>query len=324
MSEFWHEKHVLVTGGAGMIGSALVKLLYNAGAQVAVIDNFSRGNTRVQGVAYIIADASNPQIYSEVFHRFSPTHIFNLVATVAGVEFNSKNQFKMFSENAQLQLVPLQAAVEYGRARFLQVSSVCVYAPGYNSPARECPIGHVAVQAEPTEANAGYSQSKRIGELAVQIAVRDGLDAIVVRPTNVYGINDHFDERAHVIPSLIDKTMYDEVIHVNSGSGVVREFINSKDVAIGMINAMEFGVNGDTYVLGSTGDSVSMATLAELIRDVCGMQHKQIVYGVTAPGIDDRRFTDCKRTYRKLKWKPTINLRNGLREMVDWYRGKGR
>jgi nucleoside-diphosphate-sugar epimerase len=324
MSEFWHDKRAIVTGGAGLVGSALVKYLLLANAQVTVIDNFSNGNVSIPGVAYVIADASNPQVYPELLHRFSPTHIFNLCATVAGVEFNSKNQFKMFSENAQLQLVPLQAAVNYGRARFLQVSSVCVYAPGYNSPARECPINDVAVQAEPTEANAGYSQAKRIGELAVQVAARDGFDAIVVRPTNVYGINDHFGERAHVIPALIDKTMYDEIIHVNSGSGVVREFINSKDVAIGMMNAMEFGVNGDTYVLGSTGDSVSMATLAELIRDVCGMQRKQIVYGMTAPGIDDRRFTDCKRTYRKLKWKPTINLRDGLREMVDWYKGKGR
>ena len=228
----------------------------------------------------------------------------------------------MFSENVQLQLVPLQAAVNYGRARFLQVSSVCVYAPGYNSPAKECPIGHIAVQAEPTEANAGYSQAKRIGELAVQIAVRDGFDAIVVRPTNVYGINDHFGERSHVIPSLIDKTMYDDVIYVNSGSDVVREFINSKDVALGMMSAMEFGVKGQTYVLGNTGDSVTMSTLAELIRDVCRMGHKQIVYGITAPGIDDRRFTDCKWTYKQLKWRPVVDMRVGLQNMVDWYKGR--
>jgi nucleoside-diphosphate-sugar epimerase len=324
VSEFWHDKRAIVTGGAGMVGSALVKYLLLAKAQVTVIDNFSNGFSKLPGAAYVITDASNPQNYPDIFRRFAPTHIFNLAATVAGVEFNSKNQFKMFSENAQLQLVPLQAAVNYGRARFLQVSSVCVYAPGYNSPARECPINDIAVQAEPTEANAGYSQSKRIGELAVQISVRDGLDAIVVRPTNVYGINDHFGNRAHVIPALIDKTMYDEVIHVNSGSGVVREFINSKDVALGMMNAMEFGVKGETYVLGNTGDSMAMATLAELIRDVCGMQHKQIVYGVTAPGIDDRRFTDCKRTYMKLKWRPVVDMRFGLQNVVDWYKGKVR
>ena len=105
MSEFWHDKRVIITGGAGMIGSALVKYLLLANAQVTVIDNFSNGNVSLPGAAYVPADASNPQIYPELLHRFAPTHIFNLVATVAGVEFNSKNQFKMFSENAQLQLV---------------------------------------------------------------------------------------------------------------------------------------------------------------------------------------------------------------------------
>ena len=298
-----------------MIGSRLVLNLLRNDASVFVIDDNSRGKVQISGAEYAQIDATN---YDDVLFHFdyhNITHIFNLAAYVAGVTFNMTHQFEMFAKNIELQTLPLHAAVTYGGAPFLQTSSVCVYGPGQNSTAREFHF-----TGEPTAANAGYSYAKRFGETAAKLASSETFRAVIVRPTNAYGVNDYFDRRAHVIPALIKKVLYDDEIVVNSSRFVKREFIFADDVAVGMMKALQHGEGGHAYLLGCTGESITIEGLVELIRQLCGMDHKKIVYNETPAGVDEMRFTDCRDTYRALKWMPRTALREGLMQVIEWYR----
>jgi nucleoside-diphosphate-sugar epimerase len=133
----------------------------------------------------------------------------------------------MLEKNLLTQMTPLRIAHEYGVKRYLNVSSVCVYAPGYNSPAVE----ENGFEGRPTKANEAYSLSKRISEKLAIWYANAGLHTVRVRPTNVFGPGDWFDGRAHVIPALIKKALENDMIEVNGTGREVREFIYVDDVA---------------------------------------------------------------------------------------------
>lgn len=313
---YWHGTRACVLGGCGMIGHQLVRLLLEANSSVCVIDDISRGQQYLQGAAYIHSDVGDTASLTSAFYRYNPTHVFNLAAYVAGVEYNMGHQFMMFDLNVRLLLPPIRACLAMSiRPRFLQTSSVCVYGDDANDPAVEHTMG-----GYPASANRGYSYAKRTGEMAAAIAASSGMHTVVVRPTNCYGPADYFDDRAHVIPALIRKALSDEpFLRVNSSSDVKREFIYSRDVAEGMMAAMQLGQSGEVYNLGNPAGRVSMATLVDMILDACGVS-KPYEFSVTEPGIDRSRTTDSSWANRKLLWTPNTSLEIGLRNTVEWYR----
>lgn len=314
----WNGKRVVVTGGAGMIGGELVRLLLDAGASVVVLDNFSRGNRRIDGAEYAYGDAGNEGVCRDVLKGADA--VFNLAAEVAGVEFNQSHQFWMFWRNIRVLMMPLRIAAEYGVKRFLQTSSVCIYAPEYNHPCRE-ENGLIGV---PTKENRGYSLAKRMGEYMAKWCAEEGLHTVIVRPSNVYGPYDYFDERAHVIPALIRKTVEDEEIIVNGSGKERREFIYSTDVAHGMMAALARGRPGQVYNLGTDGHTcVSIKELAEMIRRIVGVD-KPIVFKRMFSGGDEARWSDCTKAYEELGWRASIGLEEGLRRVVRWYLAQGR
>jgi GDP-L-fucose synthase len=180
-------------------------MLVERGAEVIVMDNFSRGqNADMHGAWYRYDDwdASDIDACRSVFH--DAYAVFNLAAACGGVYFNMSHQLEQLVDNIKLQTAPIQAAVECGVKRFLQVSSVCVYPNELNDPAVE----KNGLAGEPEASNAGYSWAKRIGEIAAHLAFKDtDTHYVIVRPTNMYGERDYCDEKAHVIPALIKKFM---------------------------------------------------------------------------------------------------------------------
>jgi GDP-L-fucose synthase len=311
---FYQGRKVVVTGGAGMVGSSLVTELVKRGADVLVQDDFSRGKTYVTGARYVTTDAGSYAACKKACE--GAFALFNLAAAVAGVEFNQYNHGLMFDANMRLQATPMLAAAAAGVPHVLQVSSVCVYAPEYNSPARE-DYGRIG---EPHPANGGYAWAKRMGERA---ALWAGIEhAVIVRPSNIYGPRDYFDERAHVIPALIRKALRDGAIRVNGSGHERREFIYVDDVARGMLVALERGQHGEAYNIGTSGDTVvSIRQLVELVQAATETQSKAVEFANDYDAGDPARQSDASRL-RALGWQHEIGLLEGIERTADWYKGR--
>ena len=311
MSNFYSGRRVIVTGGAGFAGSHLVEALILRGAQVIVLDDFSRGREYIDGAFYTKCDVGD---YLACFNGFKKADIvFNLAATVAGVLYNQNHHLEMFDSNLRLLTAPVIAARDMGIPYFLQVSSVCVYAPEWVSGSVE----EFGRAGEPVDANAGYSWSKRMGE---RVALWGGLPhVVVVRPSNLYGPRDYFDDKAHVIPALIRKAITDDEIRVHGTGLEMREFLYVEDVAEGMIAALEHGSNGGIYNLGTHSRTViSIANLIAMIQDITNTKHKQVTF-IGGNAGDSARWSDCVKAETELKWRAKTDLREGLTKTVEWY-----
>jgi GDP-L-fucose synthase len=310
---FWTGKRVIVTGGAGFVGSHLVELLLSEEAQVVVLDDFSRGSMKAQGASYFRTDVGGAR--ASVFYE-NAFAVFNLAAHVAGVIYNQKNHLEMFHQNMRLLSAPLLAAEQAGASRFLQVSSVCAYAPENLTPCEESK----GQEGQPTPANEGYSWAKRMGERVAGWS--SAPHVVTVRPSNIYGPRDYFDERAHVIPALIKKALDDERIIVNGTGNEWREFLYVEDAARGMMHALEHGAHGEAYNLGTGGDTcVPIRVLVKMIQQATNTERKPVVFSADHDAGDEKRYSDCSKI-RALGWKHQIGLDEGLFNTVEWFAGR--
>lgn len=311
---FWRDKQCLVIGGAGFIGKHLVQRLLKSGAQVKVLDDLSRGN-RGELTELVYGDCSDEGICRDAMK--DQQYVFNLAAWVAGVDYNQRHQSEMYMKNWMAQMTPMRIAAEYQIERYLSVSSVCVYAPGFNAPCVE----KFGFKGEPTRANLGYALAKRAGERMAIWYAEEGLHTVRVRPSNVYGPGDWFDERAHVIPALIRKTIENDKIVVNGTGRERREFLYVTDAARGMMNALQFGRAGDGYNLGTDAHtSVSIAELARLIRIDVGVPGKPIVFERRFDSGDSMRWSNASKAHLELRWRHEVEIEEGLQKTVEWYK----
>jgi GDP-L-fucose synthase len=310
-NSFWNHTKVLIIGGCGMIGSQLVELLITQGAQVRVMDDLSRGTTRIPAAEYTYSDAGDEHHCRAMFHDREV--IFNLAATVAGVIYNVDHHYQMFTENYRVLETPVRVAKEYHTPHYLQTSSVCVYAPEWNHPCLE----KNGLLGDPHPANLGYALAKRMGERLAHWAQLP--HAVIVRPSNVYGPRDYYDDRAHVIPALIEKCLTTNPVQVYGTGEEIREFVHSQDVARGMMLVMEHGLPDQAYNLGvGESEAISVYDLVCLIQEITGTTNKSIEF-LGGSGGDPKRWSEITRS-RDLGYSPTVSLRDGLTQTITWYR----
>src|SRR6266581_7495664 len=205
-NSFWEGKRVLVTGGAGFIGSHLVEALSQSNAELSVVDSFENGSQ-----SYIESALGNVELIKGDLRDFDRCLdackdveiVLNLAAKVAGVAYNSKHPADMFRTNLKIGMNMLEAARLCEVERFLNVSSACVYRRDSPVPTTE----DEAFVGDPEPSNLGYGWAKRVLELQARLYSQEyGMQVVNVRPFNSYGPRDHFDvEAGHVIPSLIKK-----------------------------------------------------------------------------------------------------------------------
>ncbi len=311
---FYANQRVIVTGGCGMVGSHLVEALLALGARVTVLDTYDRGQNLIHGAHFKHGDAGHFEVCRETFR--DAFAVFNLAATVAGVGYNQTHHAEMFASNMRLQSTPMIAAAACEVPHVLQTSSVCVYAPEYNHPALEAN----GQKGEPHPANAGYAWAKRMGE---RVALWANLaHCVIVRPSNIYGPRDYFDDKAHVIPALIRKAIHNEEIVVNGSGKEEREFIYVEDVVRGMLTALEFGAHQGVYNLSTDGQTcVSIAHLAEIIQKVTGTTEKPVRYTAAYdPGDTDRWSSGAAFASLVATSVPVHPLPNGILRTVAWYK----
>lgn len=322
MSNFWKNKKVLVTGGAGFIGSHVVENLVNRGAQVRVIDNLQNGEKEnliavKDVIEFVSGDCCNEKDALRACN--GQDVVFNIAARVGGIEYNRTHQATMMHDNLLLETVVIEAARQAHVERFLTVSSACVYPRNCSIPTPETE----GLMDEPELTNGGYGWAKRMGEYFGKYYQEEfGMKVGIVRPYNCYGPRDHFaPDTSHVIPALIKRVFDKENPVIVWGSGrQTRAFLYVTDMAEGMIQSIEKYPTSDPINLG-TDEEVSIKDLIQKIIKYSGIQ-TEIKFDITKPDGSPRRNSENTKMLEKVGFIPKIFLNEGLKKTINWYKKK--
>lgn len=317
--------HTYVTGGCGFVGSHLVERLLAYGHFVTILDNLSRGkNFPMLKTGYRLCMAD----LAERCPDFEPDSVvFHLAAKVTGIEYNRFHHYDMQMTNEAINHNVFEAVRRSRPKLFVYTSTACVYPPDAPVPTPES----AAVYGNPEPTNWGYGIAKWSGEQAVKaLCLEYGIPCIIVRPSNMCGLRDHYDEESsHVIPALIKRVLDGENPVVVWGSGnQTRSFLNASDAARAFVELMYFGcINGaPEAIIVNIGHSreVSIRDLAELIVGVCveeGLETTpRIVYDISKPDGYPRRAADTTWLKHLIGWVPDKPLKDTVREMVLEYK----
>ncbi len=309
---FYKGKKVLVTGGTGLIGRPLVEMLIDRGAKVFVVslDDPSRAPKKCKFVRADLREFSNCMSVCKDMDI-----VFHLAGIKGSPKMTEKQPASFFVPTISFNTNVMEAARRQGVLRYLFTSTVGVYAPA------EVFYEDDVWKTFPSVNDRFAGWAKRMGELQAQAyKIEYGWDKIsIVRPANVYGPYDNFDPgTAMVIPSLIKRALDGENPLVVWGDGSpIRDFIYSKDVALGMMLAIEKGV--DIPVNLGSGTGVTIKNLAETITRLVPGGPIRIVWDKAKPKGDKKRLMDMTRAKKLLRFKPTISLEQGIKETMDWY-----
>jgi len=314
----WKDSKILVTGGAGFIGSHLVEKLLDIGSEVYVADNFSRGS-RENIAPYLNKIHLYPVDLTKLENCIKVTkdvdYVFHLAASVGGIQYIKKENVGGLTPSILMNTNMLEAARINDIKRFLFTSSACVY--------RE-KSGELNVfkeeDAEPANPATTYGWAKILGEIQCKAYYFDyGIKCSIVRIFNAYGENENLDPKwSHVIPSLIRKAiLYPKERFVIFGNGKQeRAFLYVKDCVDGLLLAMEKIEDADPINLGSE-EIISIDELARKIVKLSGKNIK-IEYDTSKPQGTRRYCADTTKMKKVLGWTPKTPLNEGLKRTFEW------
>jgi len=321
-------KRILVTGGAGMIGSNLVKkLVRDKAGEVRVADNLWRGkrqNLQDETGQYVIdmekdffeVDLRAPEACERAVDGMD--EIYHLADIVAGIEYVFANQRKIFHDNVVIDTNVLNAAAKAGAKRFLYMGTACSYPKSMQYGVDAPPL--VEDDVIPAEPESAYGWSKLVGELQTELYGQETeMLTGILRCHNVYGTpTDLSPNTSQVIPALIAKAvLYPSQEFIVWGSGSQgRSFLHVDDVIDGLVLLMEKGMgNGATQI--GTNYCTSIRELAEMIVKISG-KNIEIKYDLSKPEGDKGRCADCTKAEKLLAWTPRVTLEEGLGRLYDW------
>ncbi|QPD04796.1 MAG: GDP-L-fucose synthase [Candidatus Nitrospira kreftii] len=308
MPFFWSDKRVVVTGGAGFLGSFVVDQLRAKGCEQIVVPR-SRDYDLVQ------MDAVK-QLYGDT----KPDVVIHLAARVGGIGANQANPGRFFYDNLMMGAQLIEVGRQQGLKKFVATGTICAYPKFAPIPFKEDDIWN----GYPEETNAPYGLAKKM-MLAQSQAYRQqyGFNSIVLFPVNLYGPRDNFDlETSHVIPALIRKCAAAKeegraFITLWGDGSPTREFLYVEDAAEGILLAAE-KYDGDLPVNLGTGEEVRIHDLATIIAAEVGFIG-QIQWDATKPNGQPRRCLDVSRAKQLFGFQARHNLRDGLKNTVQWF-----
>ena len=311
---FWRDRRVIVTGGAGFLGSFVVKRLQSRGAAEIIIPRSRDYDLRdIDAIRQLMRDAT---VAGKV-----PDMLIHLAAHVGGIGANRKYPAEFFYDNLMMGVPLMHEAWKAGVGKFVAIGTVCAYPKYTPVPFKEEDLWN----GYPEETNAPYGLAKKM--LLVQSqAYRQqyGYNSIFLLPVNLYGPGDNFDpESSHVIPALIRKCLEakergdDHIVAWGDGSPT-REFLYVEDAAEGILLATERYNSSEPVNLGSSFE-ISIKDLLETIVRLTDFKGK-IVWDTSKPNGQPRRKLDVSKAKALFGFESRTSFEEGLKKTIEWYK----
>jgi GDP-L-fucose synthase len=302
---------VVVTGGAGFLGSFVVEQLRARGCKHIFVP---------RSAEYDLVDgAAVRRLYTDC----KPDLVLHLAARVGGIGANRQNPGKFFYDNLMMGVQLLEEGRRAGLSKLVAIGTICAYPKFAPIPFREDDLW----SGYPEETNAPYGLAKKM--LLVQseaYRAQYGFHSVVLFPVNLYGPRDNFDlETSHVIPAMIrkiDEAMHsrrDEVVLWGDGSPT-REFLYVEDCAEGILAAAERYDSSEPVNLGC-GQEISIGELAATIGRLMGYSGR-FRYDTSKPNGQPRRALDVSRAQARFGWTARTPFEEGLRRTIAWWRSR--
>ena len=304
----WSGKRVVVTGGAGFLGSFVVEKLRARGCQNIFVPRSAEYDLREREQIM--------RLYAEA----QPHVVIHLAAVVGGIGANQQNPGRFFYDNAIMGIELMECARQYGVEKFVALGTICAYPKYAPIPFKEDNLW----DGYPEETNAPYGLAKKMMLVQAQAyRAQYGLNAIYLLPVNLYGPRDNFDlESSHVIPALVRKFAEAneggrrEVVLWGDGSPT-REFLYVEDAAEGTLLATECYDGAPPVNLG-TGEEIAIRDLASIIAAETGFDG-DVIWDTSKPNGQPRRCLDVSRAKEVFDFQATHSLREGLVKTIAWY-----
>jgi len=304
----WESHSIIVTGGNGFLGSAVVGKLKSRGYNNIVVPRSREYDLRKE------------QDIRRLFDMAKPTMVIHLAAVVGGIGANRDNPGKFFYDNAVMGIQLMELSRQYSVEKFVGVGTICAYPKFTPVPFKEDDLWN----GYPEETNAPYGLAKKMMLVQGQAYRQQyGFNAIYLLPVNLYGPGDNFDPTSsHVIPALIKKCLdakrnAEQEILVWGDGSATREFLFVEDAAEGVILASE-AYNSPEPVNIGTGSEISIKELTNLIVRLSGFKGK-VTWDATKPNGQPRRMLDTTRAERSFNFRARTKFEEGLQKTILWY-----
>lgn len=299
------KKKLLVLGGSGLVGSAVVRLAKN--------------KFKILYPTRSDLNLFNKKKVDYYFKKEKPYYVINCAGKVGGINANSTYVADFIYENIVMQSNIIFASHNYKVNKLVFLGSSCIYPRNCKQPIKE----EYLLTSSLEKTNEFYAIAKIAGLKMIEAFNKQYKhNFISVMPTNIYGINDNFHpENSHVVPALIEKIfngyMNDKKTVKLWGTGnALRDFLYVDDVAKALLFLTKNYYKHELINVGS-GKEVSIKYLAKLISNIIGYKGK-IIFDSTYPDGTPRKILNVSRI-KNLGWKPIYNLQEGLKKTIDWY-----
>ncbi len=306
---FWENKRILVTGGAGFLGSHLVQKLKEKGSKNIFIPTHDKFDLREK------------QDIIRMYEEAHPDILIHLAARVGGIGANMEYPGEVFYENLIMGIQLMEYARRYGVEKFVGLGTVCAYPKFTKVPFKEEDLWN----GYPEETNAPYGLAKKMLLVQAQAYRKQyGFNAIYLLSVNLYGPGDNFHpEYSHVIPGIIRKCFEaienkeDEIVLWGTGKPT-REFLYVEDCAEAICLATEKYNKSEPLNIGS-GLEISIKDLAKLIVELTGFKGR-VTWDRAKPDGQPRRCLDTSNAQREFGFRAETDFKEGLKKTIDWYR----
>jgi GDP-L-fucose synthase len=308
VSRFDRGARIIVTGGAGFLGRAVVARLEREGYRNIVVPRSRE------------YDLTREDAVERLYAEHPPATVIHLAAHVGGIGANRANPGSFYYDNLMMGALLMEHARRRGCQKFVAIGTVCAYPKYTPVPFREDDLWN----GYPEETNAPYGLAKKMLLVQAQAYRQQyGFNAIYLLPVNLYGPHDNFDpESSHVIPALIRKFVEakergEPTVTAWGDGSPTREFLYVDDAAEAIGLALERYDGPEPVNVGSSFE-ISIRDLTETIARVVGYDGR-IVWDTSKPNGQPRRKLDVSRAERYFGFRATTSFEEGLRRTLEWY-----